>query len=256
MTTFSQEGSTAFFTINRPEAGNAMTWAMYSALSEACEQVDQDESIRVFVIRAMGSVFCPGTDISQFEAFKTREDGIEYERRLEACVGRLERVQVPTIAQVEGIAAGGGCAIALACDMRVCTPAAKFGVPIARTLGNGLSLENTARLVEHFGFARTRAMLLTGEFVTASDAAAAGVVTRLANPANVAAEVAGLASAIAQNAPLTIRAARQALTALRELHRIDDEGVADAVADCYGSDDFREGVSAFLAKRRPKFIGR
>ena len=255
-TTFSQDGSTAFFTISRPEAGNAMTWEMYASLSEACERVDRDENIKVFVIRAIGPVFCPGTDISQFQAFKTREDGIEYERRLEACVGRLERVQVPTIAQVEGIAAGGGCAIALACDLRVCTPAARFGVPIARTLGNALSLENTARLVEHFGFARTRALLVTGEFVTASEAAAMGVVTRMTEAADIGAAVAELAAAIGQNAPLTIRAAKQAVAALRELHRIDDEGVADAVADCYGSDDFREGVSAFLAKRRPKFTGR
>ena len=233
-----------------------MTWDMYTSLVQACERVDADEDIRAFVIRANGSVFCPGTDISQFQDFRTREDGIGYERRLEDCVGRLEHVQVPTIAQVQGIAAGGGCAIALACDLRVCTPAAKFGVPIARTLGNALSLENTARLVEHFGIARTRAMLITGEFVTAAEASALGVVTRMAEPGAIGAVVADLAAAIAQNAPLTIRAAKEALASLRELHRIDDEGVAAAVADCYASDDFREGVAAFLGKRRPKFSGR
>lgn len=249
-------GPVAFLTINRPEAGNAMTWAMYDALVDACDRVDADTALRTFVIRAAGPTFCPGTDISQFTAFTTREHGIEYERRLEACVSRLERVAVPTIAQVEGIAAGGGCAIALACDLRVCTPAARFGVPIARTLGNGLSFENCARLVELFGIGRARTMLLTGAFVDAADAAASGVITRLAEPADVERIVDELAAAIARNAPLTMRASKQALARLAAQRRQDAGDVAELVADCYASADFREGVSAFLSKRPPKFTGR
>jgi enoyl-CoA hydratase len=248
-------GPVAFFTINRPEAGNAMTWAMYDALVEACERVDAASDLRALVIRANGAVFCTGTDISQFTAFSTREDGLEYERRLESGVARLERVSVPTIAQVEGIAAGAGCAIALACDLRVCSPAARFGVPIARTLGNALSFENCARLVEHFGIGRTRRMLITGGFVDAAEAAASGVVTRLAEPPDVERAVDELAAAIARNAPLTIRAAKQALARLSVQGRRDSGGIADLVADCYASADFREGVSAFLSKRPPQFTG-
>jgi enoyl-CoA hydratase len=255
-TVFMARGPVASFTINRPEAGNAMTWAMYDALVEACDRVDAAPEVRVFVIRAAGATFCPGTDISQFTSFSTREDGIEYERRLEACVSRIERVSVPTIAQVEGIAAGGGCAIALACDLRVCSPAARFGVPIARTLGNGLSFENCARLVEHFGMGRTRTMLITGRFVDAAEAAASGVVTQLAEPADVARVVDELAAAILRNAPLTMRAAKQALNRLAARRRQDAGEVADLVADCYASADFREGVASFLAKRPPKFTGR
>ena len=182
-TTFTIEAPAAFFTINRPGAGNAMTWAMYDALGRGVRARGCATGLRAFVIRANGATFCTGTDISQFTGFSTREDGIEYERRLEACVARLERVTVPTIAQVEGIAAGAGCVIALACDLRVCTPAAKFGVPIARTLGNGLSFENCARLVEHFGVARASRLLLTGGFIDAAEAAASGAITRLADPA-------------------------------------------------------------------------
>jgi enoyl-CoA hydratase len=233
-----------------------MTWAMYDALLEACDRVDAAPEVRVFVIRAAGATFCPGTDISQFTSFSTREDGIEYERRLEACVSRIERVSVPTIAQVEGIAAGGGCAIALACDLRVCSPAARFGVPIARTLGNGLSYENCARLVEHFGLGRTRTMLITGRFVDAAEAAASGVVTQLAEPADVARVVDELAAAILRNAPLTMRAAKQALNRFAARNRQDAGEIADLVADCYASADFREGVASFLAKRPPKFTGR
>lgn len=249
-------GPVAFFTINRAEAGNAMTWAMYDALIDACDRVDATPEVRVFVIRAVGATFCPGTDISQFTSFSTRQDGVEYERRLEACVSRVERVSVPTIAQVEGIAAGGGCAIALACDLRVCSPAARFGVPIARTLGNGLSFENCARLVEHFGMGRARTMLLTGRFIDAADAAASGAVTQLADAPDVARVVDELAAAIVRNAPLTMRASKQALNRLAALRRQDGGEIADLVADCYASADFREGVASFLAKRSPKFTGR
>lgn len=255
-TLFMARGPVAFFTINRPEAGNAMTWAMYDALVEACDRVDAAPELQVFVIRAAGSTFCPGTDISQFTSFSTREDGIEYETRLEACVSRIERVSVPTIAQVEGIAAGGGCAIALACDLRVCSPAARFGVPIARTLGNGLSFENCARLVEHFGIGRARTMLMTGRFIDAAEAAAGGAVTQLADPADIARVVDELAAAILRNAPLTMRAAKQALNRLAAGRRQDGGEIADLVADCYASADFREGVASFLAKRPPKFTGR
>jgi enoyl-CoA hydratase len=254
-TTFTVEAPAAYFTINRPDAGNAMTWSMYDALADACERVDGATDLRAFVIRANGATFCTGTDISQFTGFSSREDGVEYERRLEACVARIERVTVPTIAQVEGIAAGAGCVIALACDLRVCTPAAKFGVPIARTLGNGLSFENCARLVEHFGVARTSRLLLTSGFIDAAEAAASGIVTRLAEPGEAGKTVADLVSAIARNAPLTIRAAKAALAQLQRDRRVAGGEIAE-LADCYASADFREGVSAFLAKRPPKFTGR
>jgi enoyl-CoA hydratase/carnithine racemase len=248
-TLFASHGHTATFTLDRPDLGHAMTWAMYDALADACERVDAATQVRVFVIRATGDVFCTGTDISQFASFSTREDGIEYERRLEACLSRLERVSAVTIAQVEGIAAGAGCAIALACDLRVCGPTARFGVPIARTLGNGLSAENCARLVAHFGVARARRMLIAGEFIDVEEAAAAGVVARLARAGEAGGVVDELATSIAGHAPLTIRAAKAAFRHLTT-RGIATSGIDSLVADCYASDDFRERVSAFLARRK------
>ena len=250
---FTSAGPVAHLTLTRPESGNAVTWAMYDAIVQACEQVDADHGVRVFVIRSSGSVFSTGTDIRQFAAFTTGEDGLRYERRLEACLARLEAVLVPTIAQVEGIAAGAGCAIALACDLRVCTPAAMFGVPIARTLGNALSIENCARLVEHFGLPRTKDLLFTGRFVDASEAAAAGIVTRMAEPGEAGHAVDELAEAIARHAPRTIRSMKEALRRLSMRRQLDAEGLEVLVDACYASDDFREGITAFLEKRKPVF---
>jgi enoyl-CoA hydratase len=253
---FASDGPIAFLTFNRPEARNAMTWAMYDALSEACDRVDADESIRVFVLRATGASFIAGTDIRQFTEFASGDDGIAYERRMEAVIDRLERLAVPTIAQVQGIAAGGGCVIALACDLRVCTPVAKFGVPIARTLGNCLSAANCARLVDLIGPARTKDLLFTGRLLDASEAAALGLVTRMASPDEIDDAVRELALTLAANAPLTIRATKEAVRRISLRRRLAASDADDLIALCYASRDFREGVSAFLAKSTPRFTGR
>jgi enoyl-CoA hydratase/carnithine racemase len=253
---FTSEGPVAFLTFNRPDAKNAMTWPMYDALAAACDQVEADEGIRVFVLRGAGDGFVAGTDISQFTSFATGDDGIAYERRMEQVIDRLERVAVPTIAQVHGVAAGGGCLIAFACDLRVCSPAARFGVPIARTLGNCLSAANCARLVDLIGPARTKELLFTGRLLDAPEAAALGLVTRVAKPQALDAAVRELAEAIASNAPLTIRAIKEAVRRIAASRRLEERLADDLTALCYGSQDFREGVSAFLEKRPPRFTGR
>jgi enoyl-CoA hydratase/carnithine racemase len=251
-TIFTSHGPIAYFTLNRPQAGNAMTWAMYDALIEACERVDAERDIRVFVIRANGGVFCTGTDIAQFRTFESGADGLEYEQRLEMALARLERVAIPTIAQVEGIAAGAGFAIALACDLRVCTPAARFGVPIARTLGNALSINNCARLVYYLGPSLTHDLLYTGRLC---DAEESGLATRIADPVQVQHVVDELAASIVKNAPLTLCAFKAALGQVSGKRQNDDR-VRQLIADCYASDDFRQAVVAFFEKRRPSFSGR
>lgn len=253
---FAPTSPIAFLTFNRPHARNALTWGMYDALVDACEQVDADSRIRVFVIRAAGDSFAAGTDIAQFTEFRSGADGIAYERRLDAVVDRLERVVVPTIAQVHGVAAGGGCAIALACDLRVCTPAARFGVPIARTLGNCLSAANYARLVDLLGPARAKDLLLTGRLLDAVEANSLGLVTRIADPDALDGAVRELAERLASNAPLTLRATKEAIRRIAVHRRVDAAAADDLVEACYASADFHEGVAAFLAKRAPRFTGR
>ena len=254
---FESHEAVAFLTFNRPEARNALTWEMYDGLVETCERVDGDDEIRVLVIRgAGGAAFAAGTDISQFTSFRTREDAIAYERRLDAVIDRLERVKAATIAQVQGVATGGGCAIAIACDLRVCTPRARFGMPIARTLGNCLSAANYARLLDAIGPGRVKDLLFTGRLVDASEAASIGLVTRVADEATIEGVVRELAAAIAVNAPLTIRATKEALRRIQVARRLAPGQADDLIELCYVSEDFREGVAAFLGKRRPQFRGR
>lgn len=254
---FQIEGPLAFLTFNRPEARNAMTWDMYEALSDACDQVDADPNVRVFILRgAGGKAFVSGTDIGQFTQFASREDALAYERRLDAVFDRLERVTRPTIAQVQGVATGGGCVIALACDLRVCTTDARFGVPIARTLGNCLSAANYARMIDLIGPARVKDLLFTGRLVDATEAAALGLATRVTDAASIDREVRALADLLMANAPLTIQATKAIVRRIQEARRIPAAFADDFIAACYGSDDFHEGVAAFLAKRTPQFTGR
>ena len=253
---FESTGAVAFLTFNRAQARNALTWAMYDALVEACDRVDADDTVRVFVVRAEGEAFAAGTDIRQFTGFASGEDGIAYERKLDAVIDRLERVSVPTIAQVHGVAAGAGCAIALTCDFRVCTPAAQFGVPIARTLGNCLSAANLARLVDLVGPARTKDLLFTGRLVDVTEAASLGLVTATVERDRIDDAVRDLAQTLAANAPLTIRSTKETLRRIAVSRRLGAGEADDLIAACYASHDFREGVASFLEKRRPRFTGR
>ena len=256
-TIYETDGALAILTFNRPEARNAMTWEMYEALAEACDRVDADPDVRVLVLRgAGGKAFVAGTDIAQFRSFTTAADAIAYEERISQLIDRLERVTKPTIAQVQGVAAGGGCVIALVCDLRVATPESSFGVPIARTLGNCLAGTTYSRLVDVVGPARAKELLFTGRFVDASEAQAVGLVNRIVPAEGIDAAVRELAMQIAANAPLTIRATKELNRRLMAARRLPPGADRDLVELCYTSADFREGVEAFLAKRKPQWEGK
>ena len=255
-TQFETAGPIATLTFNRPEARNAMTWEMYEALVAACDRVDQDPSIRVLVFRgAGGKAFVAGTDIAQFQNFNNRDDGLKYEERLDHVLDRLERVSKPTIAQVEGVAAGGGCAIALTCDLRVATPQASFGIPIARTLGNCLSGASCSRLIDVIGPGAVKDMLFTGRLIGGDEAHALGLVNRLVSADAIEQSVRALAAEIAANAPLTLRATKEMIRRVLAKRRLAAGDDADMVELCYTSADFREGVTSFLAKRKPVWSG-
>jgi enoyl-CoA hydratase/carnithine racemase len=256
-TIFELEPPLAFITLNRPHARNAMTWGMYDALGAACEEVDRNDAIRVFILRgAGGKAFAAGTDISQFQQFKSPQDGVKYEQHISDVLDRLERVTKPTIAQIEGVAVGAGCAIAVACDLRVATPESTFGIPIARTLGNCVTGAAYSRLVETIGPAHAKDMLFTGRLFGAAEAMRTGLVSRLVPASEIAGVVRTLAGDIAANAPLTIRATKEMTRRLMAKRRIASPEAKDLVELCYGSEDFKEGVDAFLGKRPPVWKGR
>ena len=241
----------ALLTFNRPDSRNALTFAMYEGLRGTCAGMPTDGSVKALVLRgAGGRAFAAGTDMGQFRAFETEEDAFRYEETTDAVLTAVERCPVPTIAAITGACTGGGAGIAAACDIRIATPSLRFGFPIARTLGNCLSIANLARLSSLMGVGRVKEMILTARLVEAEEAQAIGLIAEVVDDAE--ARAMELAGALAGHAPLTMRATKEGLRRLVAANRPDDR---DLIAMCYMSHDFREGMDAFLGKRRPEWSG-
>lgn len=242
-------------TFNRPQARNALTFEMYASLRAICDGAEQDPSLRVIVMTGAGKAFAAGTDISQFRSFATEQDAYDYEDRGQAVMQAIERCAVPTIAAIRGACTGGGAAIAAACDLRIGAPSALFGFPVARTLGNCLSIGNYARLSAIIGAARVKEIIFTARLAGAEEALRIGWLHEVvAEEDQLEARVEELAATVAGHAPLTLKATKLALLRIRdEAPPLHDE---DLVSMCYMSDDFKEGVEAFLAKRRPVWHNR
>ena len=245
-----------WLTLNRPEARNALTFAMYEGLAEILGAVPTDGSVKAIVVRgAGGRAFAAGTDMTQFRAFSTPEDARGYEEKMERVLSQIERCPVPTIAAITGACTGGGAAIAACCDLRLSDRNLKFGFPIARTLGNCLSVASLARLVALLGEGRVKEIIFTARLVGAEEALAAGLVMEVCDDAEAVMARAGeLARLVASHAPLTLRATKEGLRRLRVGGPTAEDH--DLIEMCYMSADFREGMEAFLAKRKPQFKGR
>ena len=251
----SREGPIVFLTFNRPEARNAMTWGMYQRLYEVCEEVDADDSIRVLVLKgAGGKAFVAGTDISQFTKFKDGEDGIKYEKDGDKRSGRIAKVKKPVIAQIEGVCVGGGFGIAAGADIRIGTPESRFGLPIARTLGNCLSMGNYAAFMDLIGPSRLKEMVFQARLMSADEALTAGFLHQIVPSADIEKTVKDIAQKVASHAPLTLWATKEAVRRLQAARALPDGD--DIVRKVYGSADFKEGVAAFVEKRSPKWTGK
>jgi enoyl-CoA hydratase/carnithine racemase len=248
-----RSGAITFLTFDRPAARNSMTGRMYEELEAGLDRIADDGGIRVVVLRGANGSFVAGTDIAGFTTFRSGEDGLRYEHRIDDVVGRLEALPMPTVAVVEGFAAGAGLLFAAACDLRICTPDARFGAPIARTVGNCLSIASTARLIAHLGVSLTKRILLNADFLSATEALAAGFVLEVVEPDGVDERVSALCDRLASHAPITMAAAKEAVRRLVAAGIPDGD---DLIRRVYGSSDFREGVAAFMAKRTPQWKGR
>ncbi len=253
---FHQSEGIGTITFNRPQARNALTFEMYDRLKEVCETAGGIAGLKALIVTgAGGRAFAAGTDISKFRAFETPDDALAYEARIDGVLTAVESCAVPTIAAICGACTGGGGAIAAACDLRLVTRDLKFGFPIARTLGNCLSNASLSRLVALIGAGRTRELILTARLVGAEEALAVGLAAEVLDDEEALMVRANeLARQIAGHAPLTLKATKEALRRLR-LHQTDSKD-EDLITMCYMSEDFREGLEAFLAKRKPDWKGR
>ena len=237
-----RDGPIVTVTFNRPEARNAMTWGMYERLNQACEEVDADDSIRVLVLKGAAGkdgrvhAFVAGTDISQFTKFQGAEDGLRYEREGDQRSGRIAQVKKPVIAQIQGYAVGGGFGIASSADIRIATPDARFGAPIAKTLGNCLSMRNYARFAALIGPSLLKEIIFTARLLTAQEALGVGYVHEIVAPGEIDKRVREIAEKVASHAPITLWATKESLRRLQESRPLPEGD--DIVARVYGSADF------------------
>jgi enoyl-CoA hydratase/carnithine racemase len=247
----------AHATLNRPQARNALTFAMYEGLAKIATDIAEDPAIRVLVIRGAGDrAFAAGTDIAQFLDFKDGADGVAYEEKLARFMAPIERCPKPVIAAIDGACTGGGAMIAALADLRVATRAARIGFPVARTLGNCLSMANVARLMQLVGPAAVTDMVFTARLLGAEEAQAAGFVNEVVEDGAALTErIDALAATVASLAPLTLRATKEQLRRLRAA-AIADAQSDDLVRMCFGSEDFRNGVRAFVERRAPVWQGK
>jgi enoyl-CoA hydratase len=249
-----ERGSTVQLTFDNPSAHNAMTWLMYEQLSDACDRLAERPDVRAVVFRGAGTkAFVAGTDIQQFLEFKTIEAGLEYERTIEGILQRIERLPMPTLAVLRGHVVGGGFMIAAACDLRLCTDDVSFAIPIARTLGNCLSVANHARVLSMIGPARTKKLIIGGYAMGADEALRCGLATAVVEETALEERVQDLTRRLIGQAPLTVWATKESIRRLAGEHAEDGPDVIEKI---YGSSDFAEGVAAFVERRDPSWVGR
>jgi len=250
-----QADGIAWLTFNRPAARNAMTFGMYDRLEALCARVSQDDAVKVLLLRGAGSkAFVAGTDISQFRDFHTEADALAYEAKMSRVLDALEELPVPTVAVMQGACTGGGAAIATACDLRLGDASTRFGMPIARTLGNTLSTRNFARLAALIGVAKVKELIFLARTMDAEEMRAAGLLTEVVPAEQLFSRAQAVAETLLQHAPLTLRTCKTELVrVLRGWAPPTDE---EHVIRTYMSADFKEGIEAFLGKRTPRWQGK
>lgn len=248
------DGPVASLIIDNPDRRNAMNSAMYAAVPEAAAEIASTAAVRVVILRGAGdAAFGAGSDISEFPERRFGPASASYDQAEHAAWEAIAALPMPVIAAIHGPCMGGGIAMALHADIRVAADDATFAVPPAR-LGIAYPTEAVARLVALVGPGRAKLLLASARVIDAATAFDHGLVDEVVAKESLDGHVAKLAEEIGRLAPLSIRAAKLTVDSLTTSPGLEAEA-ADAVAACYDSADFREGVQAFIEKRRPIFGG-
>ena len=249
--TFAIQGAIARITLNRPEKLNALDLEMLAALEDAVSQAEQSREVRTIILEAAGEkAFCVGADILAWTALSPLDMWSQWVRRGHRVFERLERAKQPVVCAIQGFAYGGGLELALACDIRIATDAARFAMPEVK-LGTVPGWGGTDRLPKLIGSARAKQMIFTGEPIVAEVAERWGLANEVVPAASLSDRVTGLAEKIAGNAPVAVQTAKQLIA---NSSSATLESLASAVNAF--SEDAKEGLAAFREKRTPKFEGR
>jgi enoyl-CoA hydratase len=253
-----RKGAVEWLVFNRPHVRNAMSSAMEEALTEAVRDIARDPGVKAVVFtgaRGDKPAFMAGADMGSLAKAASPEEAIAIERQAEDLIVAIEALRIPTVAAMAGACVGQGALLASASDVRIASPSLRFGFPIARTVGNCLSLMNYARLIAMLGQATTKEMIFNAKLLGADALLANQAIRAVVGEDEIDERAQEVAEGLTRLAPLTLWATRQALLRLRD-HGVPSNGDDDILAACYGSQDMQEAISAFLAKREPQWLGR
>jgi enoyl-CoA hydratase/carnithine racemase len=252
-----KENGVGWMILNNPERHNAISLEMWSAALEIMADFNADPSVRVMVLTGAGSkAFASGADISKFKDERQQADAVaHYQETTQKAYEALMNMRVPTVAMIRGYCIGGGTAVAVCCDLRICTENAKFGIPAAK-LGLGYGLNRAKPLVDLVGPAFAKEMFFTGRQFDAREAEKMGLVNRVVADDKLDETIGELTRAIAENAPLTVKCAKLVVgEVLKDAAERDVAACERAVKACFDSADYKEGQAAFMEKRKPRFVG-
>ena len=252
------EDGVGWITFNQPKKRNAVSLAMWEAVPEIIEDFISTGDVRVVVLKGAGDkAFVSGADISESEEVRNTPEQIEaYENSTGGCHAALQSLEIPLIAMIRGFCIGGGMAIALSADLRITADDGQFGVPAAK-LGLGYGYGGIKELMNIVGPSFAKEIFFTGGRFNASNAETMGLVNRVVPVSELEATVSTLAKTIADNAPMTVKAAKAAIDeGTKNPDDRDLDRVSEMVAACFKSEDYKEGRRAFMEKRKPEFQGR
>jgi enoyl-CoA hydratase/carnithine racemase len=252
-----KEGGVGYLIFNNPERHNAVSLEMWEAASGFLADFAADKAIRVVVLTgAGGKAFVSGADISKFESERSSKEAVDrYNVAVDKANTAVYEFPKPTVAMIRGYCIGGGVGLALCCDLRICSDNSKFGVPAAK-LGLGYGFTGIKKLVDVVGPSFAKEIFFTARQFTAPEALAMGLVNRLLPEAELEAYVKNYAETISGNAPMTVDAVKYIVgEVLKPESKRNMQKCADLVAQCFASNDYKEGRKAFMEKRKPAFTG-